>query len=1041
MVRRIGRVLGGLIVTALLLVGVPYLLVTQVGWPLPRSMPDWGEVWQSLQIGVDRTVVIKALAVIVWVAWVQIAVSFLVEGWAILKGRAARPILGVPGIAQGLAKHVIAWTIAVSVLSPGGTSPSDIFDFEDPAAVVLDLDAQTQGTLQNPDASAHDEMTTVRASSGDSWWSLAEQHLGDGLEWRQVRAMNVGRVVDDGVVINPHTDRILPGWSLLVPADRTVESTSVADVGSRDGAEEQARTRRDPDKTIEITVEKGDNQWDLAEEYLEEHLGREASNAEIAEYWQKVVEGNLDNLLPPEDPDLIYPEQKLELPALGDDALVRDDTEMVAREPDVEKPQEPEKPDVPQPEEPKGEEEPEKEPTKNVIPGPDLGQPDQPSSEGAKEPPKSQPVPDPPSPQDENGGDGDEVVNPLDPDRPDRVVEQPEGGEGGDGETRKAAEQDVEDDPGNAVPEPLDGPSASSGWWSAPGESVSEEWLAVSEPVPDWAPQVSVDSGSALWVTEEEEILAAGATAASPGADLLPGAAAATGAGAAGAALLSAWLRERRRFRTAAGETRSVDDVDNRGDLGHWAVGAALEEFDDVPIPLAVICDPLRTRVVVDGAGDRVPAGWTRSRVAGGWDLPTTELDATHGQSGERRLPGLLGLGCSEAGQAVWTNLEAAPVVSVMGSQRHTVPVMARLAMILSERAGVEVVWVGDGGPPGVAPTESVADAIEILSDRASDVTSALSARSAGTTVDLTVVFAPDAPAEQQSLLTSAVLRAGRDRGVSALVGWETSAAADQWSWVVRDSGMLDIPTMPGVLVVDGIEGESEEVGLVPEITHPEPASVELRLLGPVQVVREGRTAVFRRRQTIELIALLARNPAGLSTGRILSILWPDDDPAKRRPALQQLASDARKTLGTEVVPPATQGSYRVNLGSDLDRFDQMLSAADASGDSPERIAHLSAAVGLISGSPYQTSDEWLWVTTEGVMTSLGTRLHRAVHDLARSEIDRGGYQAALDATERGIMVDRYCQRCWELRLEAADRSGNDTLHRNLVAQRDAVFI
>ena len=71
--RRVFHGLGaacGLIAVA---VGVPLLLTRLAGWPLPTAVPNWSNVyWAVRQQNVPAEFVVKAIAVVAWIAWAQL---------------------------------------------------------------------------------------------------------------------------------------------------------------------------------------------------------------------------------------------------------------------------------------------------------------------------------------------------------------------------------------------------------------------------------------------------------------------------------------------------------------------------------------------------------------------------------------------------------------------------------------------------------------------------------------------------------------------------------------------------------------------------------------------------------------------------------------------------------------------------------------------------------------------------------------------------------------------------------------------------------
>src|SRR5205814_1837897 len=84
-----------------LTVGIPTVLVVVAGWPFPRRVPHWGNVGTAVGQGdIPPDVVIKTLAVIVWIAWAQLAWALAWELAVNLRrtrtGRSARPAPAVP---------------------------------------------------------------------------------------------------------------------------------------------------------------------------------------------------------------------------------------------------------------------------------------------------------------------------------------------------------------------------------------------------------------------------------------------------------------------------------------------------------------------------------------------------------------------------------------------------------------------------------------------------------------------------------------------------------------------------------------------------------------------------------------------------------------------------------------------------------------------------------------------------------------------------------------------------------------------------------
>lgn len=61
-------------------------------------------------------------------------------------------------------------------------------------------------------------------------------------------------------------------------------------------------------------VEPGDNLWAITEAALQSGSQSNIPPAEVIEPWLELIEANRSNLVDPQNPDLIYPEQTLDLP-------------------------------------------------------------------------------------------------------------------------------------------------------------------------------------------------------------------------------------------------------------------------------------------------------------------------------------------------------------------------------------------------------------------------------------------------------------------------------------------------------------------------------------------------------------------------------------------------------------------------------------------------------------------------------------------------------------------------------------------------------
>lgn len=232
--------LGALALLAALLGGVPWALSHYIGWPLPHAIPSWSRFTSDLnQHGIPDTVLLKALACVVWVSWAILVVSAAVEIPAVLRGRTARR-LPLAGSVQPLVGHLVAAVLvaALAVMPRAATSgPTRLaatipYGRPTQSAIVMALAAGT-APAQDPAPTAaatppeSSATTTYVVQRGDTLWAIAERQLGDPLRWREIFALNEGRIEPGGQAFTD-PNWIYPGWDLELPTATATTPASPA---------------------------------------------------------------------------------------------------------------------------------------------------------------------------------------------------------------------------------------------------------------------------------------------------------------------------------------------------------------------------------------------------------------------------------------------------------------------------------------------------------------------------------------------------------------------------------------------------------------------------------------------------------------------------------------------------------------------------------------------------------------------------------------------------------------------------------------------
>src|SRR5690606_6121996 len=282
--------------------------------------------------------VLGLVTVLLWALWAVFALSVVVEVAAQLRRRRRRRRAGeVPpaadgdrprrlgGPVQGLARYLVGSLMmsAAPVLTLGRALPAGAAT---PATTAVEVEAPAEAAAvvevvdvvddTGPDRPAAPEVVIVER--GDTAWSLAERHLGDGARWREIWEANRDRAQPDGRTWADPGEDVRPGWVLHLPTGGAGAAEpalpAAADPAPAEAGPPQALAGRPGAVPSEVVVQPGDNFWDLAEGQLAAAWGRAPADGEVVDHWQALIEANRDALVRPGDPDLIHPGQVFRVP-------------------------------------------------------------------------------------------------------------------------------------------------------------------------------------------------------------------------------------------------------------------------------------------------------------------------------------------------------------------------------------------------------------------------------------------------------------------------------------------------------------------------------------------------------------------------------------------------------------------------------------------------------------------------------------------------------------------------------------------------------
>ncbi len=242
----LGRAAGACTILLAVLTLPPVILAVLVGNPVPGHPTSGGlEGWLRAPLS-DRTAIDLA-ALLAWAGWAHLCACIAAElagqlrgatRWVALAGPnrllAARLVaaallavhaLGAAGPLRAVAATypaTIQTTAAVALAAPSlpGVSRAAL------AAVRATPAAPRTAAANQPAAAARSGtapevvVAPPRGRYHDTLWDIAGRHLGDPLRWREIYALNEGRLMPGGERLT-RASLIRPGWTLRLPADAT----------------------------------------------------------------------------------------------------------------------------------------------------------------------------------------------------------------------------------------------------------------------------------------------------------------------------------------------------------------------------------------------------------------------------------------------------------------------------------------------------------------------------------------------------------------------------------------------------------------------------------------------------------------------------------------------------------------------------------------------------------------------------------------------------------------------------------------------------
>ena len=323
------RALFSAVVIAAIAVGVPWLLVLAVANPWPGRA--------ALEMRDEVAILGGLIAAVAWLVWARLiallGAELVRQVGEVAAVRAAnrrrapgtRPVVVEPIVDPSPGLGVLAQRLIATLLIvvPLWTKSPRMVDAAPPLPTVAPVDPVEVRATDRPDvapvARHVDErspgLDEVTVGPNETLRSLARDHLGDPGRWREIFDLNVARTQVDGRRLTSPS-AVQSGWQLRLPRDaaRTAERNGPADRHAEPAstpASEPASVPAGLPPEV-VTIEAGDTLWALSEHRLEE-IGRRDVAATV-DYVGRVA---ATNRVVVEDPNLIYPGERITLPAIG----------------------------------------------------------------------------------------------------------------------------------------------------------------------------------------------------------------------------------------------------------------------------------------------------------------------------------------------------------------------------------------------------------------------------------------------------------------------------------------------------------------------------------------------------------------------------------------------------------------------------------------------------------------------------------------------------------------------------------------------------
>ncbi|WP_223167001.1 BTAD domain-containing putative transcriptional regulator [Nonomuraea sp. SYSU D8015] len=430
------------------------------------------------------------------------------------------------------------------------------------------------------------------------------------------------------------------------------------------------------------------------------------------------------------------------------------------------------------------------------------------------------------------------------------------------------------------------------------------------------------------------------------------------------------------------------------------------------------------------------PPPWTAEDGGQVWRLPAHEGRLLQDQPGGAPYPGLVSIGTNAHGR-VLVDLEAAQgLINVRGAQ--TTAALAAIAVELatnrwSDRMRITLVGFGEEltaiAPDRIRAVGGLAEVLPELEAAAAPRREVLTGRITGSPPVAHYLLSSVAPTHEEARRLALLAR--RDTAGYVVAGDVPHAT---WTLEITDDGKAKIaelgfevdaqllPRRHYRALVDLFRTAGRMDG--EPIPDPEPLSglhppaVEIRMLGPIEVLGLGPLEEGRMALATELLIYLATHPGGVHPVVLGGVLWPR--------GVQDMVRDATIARVAEWLGPRhllTDEAGRLRLGPEV-RTDWALFrelVRRSHGDPTARAVLLEKALGLVRGPLLagRPPGRYAWLAAEDLEYDVAAEIADAAHQLCEIRLAQGQPDAAVAAVRAALLLAADDEGLWRDLLRA----------------------